>query len=104
MTFGSAQSPIKVGVLCDFVLPAPGTWDVRSDFLDALRLPLEQAVAAKQLDRPVELIVRDVEGLPRGDVKSVVDAYAAPHPITARSATSRSPSVTSSSPIDPSQS
>lgn len=75
MGIATQVAPIKIGVLIDFVLPEPNHWDVRSDFLDAARITFDDATATGRLDRPVELVIREVEGLPRGTVKAVIDAY-----------------------------
>lgn len=76
MTVGSATESIKIGVLLDTVFPEPPPpWNVREDLLDAYRLTFDEALKSRLIDRPVELIVRDVEGLPRGSVKVVIDAY-----------------------------
>ena len=75
MGIADQVAPIKIGVLIDFVLPAPSAWNIRDDFLEATRLTLDDAVAAGRLDRPVELVIRECEGLPRGTVKAVIDAY-----------------------------
>lgn len=75
MSIARQVAPIRIGVLIDFVLPEPSHWDIREDFLAATRLTFDDATAAGTLDRPVELVIREVEGLPRGTVKAVVDAY-----------------------------
>ena len=75
MGIATQVAPIRIGVLIDFVLPEPSHWDVRSDFLDAARITFDDATASGRLDRPVELVIREVEGLPRGTVKAVIDAY-----------------------------
>ncbi len=75
MGIADQVAPIKIGVLIDFVLPPPSAWNIRDDFLEATRLTLDDAVAAGRLDRPVELVIRECEGLPRGTVKAVIDAY-----------------------------
>jgi branched-chain amino acid transport system substrate-binding protein len=75
MSIASQVEPIRIGVLIDFVLPPPSHWDIREDFLAATRLTFDDAAAAGTLDRPVELVIREVEGLPRGTVKAVVDAF-----------------------------
>jgi hypothetical protein len=72
---GGAHTGIKVGVLFDFVFPPPSSWDVHSDFTDALHLTFDEAMEHGQLDRPVTVIERAVEGLPRGAVQAVIDAY-----------------------------
>src|SRR5689334_10556769 len=67
----SAQKkPIKVGVCLDFPIE-----DIRQVFLDAVRLAFDEATEAEILDRDVELIVRETEGLPRGDAHDVVLAW-----------------------------
>jgi branched-chain amino acid transport system substrate-binding protein len=75
MGIATQVAPIKLGVLIDFVLPPPSGWNVRDDFLEATRLTLDDAVASGRLDRPVELVIRECEGLPRGTLKAVIDAY-----------------------------
>jgi branched-chain amino acid transport system substrate-binding protein len=75
MSIATQVAPIRIGVLIDFVLPEPSHWDIRGDFLDATRLTFDDATRAGRLDRPVELVIREVEGLPRGTVKAVIDAY-----------------------------
>src|SRR6185295_2710571 len=66
MAIATQVAPIKIGVLIDFVLPPPSAWNIRDDFLEATRLTFDDAVAAGRLDRPVELVVRECEGVPRG--------------------------------------
>jgi branched-chain amino acid transport system substrate-binding protein len=71
----AARQPIKVGVLFDFVFPpAPDEWDFERDFFDAIQLVFDDAHANGTLDRPVEIVFRAGEGLPRGSVKSAIDA------------------------------
>jgi ABC-type branched-subunit amino acid transport system substrate-binding protein len=76
MSIARQVTPIRIGVLMDFRMPPPDHWDAMRDILDALRLTFAEALASGQLDRPVELVVREVDGLPRGTVKDVIDAYA----------------------------
>ena len=64
MGIADQVAPIKIGVLIDFVLPPPSAWNIRDDFLEATRLTFDDAVAAGRLDRPVELVIRECEGLP----------------------------------------
>ena len=63
--------PIKVGILVDY----PTRPNAPSDMLDAVRLVLEEAVASKLIDRPVQLIERSVMGLPNGEYRVVRQAY-----------------------------
>lgn len=71
----AAQQGIKIGLLFDFVFPPPSSWDVKADFIGGLTLTFDEATEDGLLDRPVELVERWVEGLPRGAVKPVVDAW-----------------------------
>lgn len=75
MATASAQEPIKVGVLYDIVLPPPDAWDSVGDFIGSMTMAFDEAVDSGLLDRPVELVRRTVEGLPRGNVKVVIDAW-----------------------------
>lgn len=74
---GTATCPIKIGILLDTVFPSPPPppWNCRQDFLDAVHVTFEDAQCSGKIDRPVELILEEVEGLPRGSVKAVADAY-----------------------------
>ena len=75
MSIAAARQPIRVGVLFDFVFPpAPDEWDFERDCMDALRLVFDDAHESGMLDRPVEIVFRVAEGLPRGSVKAVIDA------------------------------
>lgn len=66
-----AGSPsVKVGICLDFPIE-----DVKQSFLDACRLAFDEALEHGTLDRPARLIIRDVEGLPRGDADDVVRAW-----------------------------
>jgi ABC-type branched-subunit amino acid transport system substrate-binding protein len=64
-------APLKVGILVDY----PTRPNAPSDMLDAIRLVLEEAVASRLIDRPVELIERSVLGLPNGEYRVVRRAY-----------------------------
>ncbi len=73
MSFAAAKAPIKIGVLTDIIYPTGQTWDMRTDTFDAIRLTFDEAIQSRMIDRPVELVTREVEGLPRGAAKAVVD-------------------------------
>ncbi|MBL7500234.1 ABC transporter substrate-binding protein [Frankia sp. CNm7] len=75
MAVGHQAKPIKLGVLQDFTIPPGRAYDTRQDFLDALALVFREAQESGLLDRPVELVERDADGLPTGSVKSVIDSY-----------------------------
>jgi Periplasmic binding protein len=68
-------TPVRVGMLIDYIFPPPSRYDTRRDFEDGLRLALDELIEAGQIDRPVEILSRDVQGLPNGDFRSVVRAF-----------------------------
>jgi ABC-type branched-subunit amino acid transport system substrate-binding protein len=67
-------SEIKLGFLMDFEVERTSRYSVVDDYLDALTLTFEEAVESGLLDRPVNVIRRIVEGLPKGDVHTVIEA------------------------------
>lgn len=68
--FGSV-APLRVGLLNDY----PTRSHVDNDTVDALQLVFDEAVAAGMLDRPIELVQRNVIGLPNGTYHAVERAY-----------------------------
>lgn len=68
--YGSV-APLKVGLLNDY--PTSGATD--NNTVAALQLVLEEAFAAKLIDRPAELIQRNVVGLPNGTYHAVERAF-----------------------------
>ena len=75
MSYETSAQPIRVGYLFDFVLPETFPATMRDDLTRPFHLVFEDAVKQGVLDRPVEIHYREVEGLPKGTVKSVIDAY-----------------------------
>jgi len=75
MSYESTAEPIKVGYLFDFRLPDGFPPAMRDDLTRPFELVFGEAVRQKLLDRPVEILIREVEGLPKGSVKAVIDAY-----------------------------
>ncbi|MGH3582232.1 MAG: ABC transporter substrate-binding protein, partial [Mycobacterium sp.] len=75
MSYESTAEPIKVGYLMDFRLPDAYPQEMKDDFFQPFHLVFEEALAAGQIDRPIEMVYREVEGLPKGSVKKVIDAY-----------------------------
>lgn len=73
MSFERSVHPIKLGYLSDMTF-APG-YD-REALFQAMRLVFEDGLAKGEIDRPVEIVYREVEGLPKGSVKAVIDAFA----------------------------
>jgi ABC-type branched-subunit amino acid transport system substrate-binding protein len=70
-----AQQPLKVGVMFDFIPPKPGAFDLRQDLFDGLALAFDENRAKGVINRPVKLVYREVEGLPRGSHQAVVNAF-----------------------------
>lgn len=75
MSYESTAEPIKVGYLMDFTLPPGFPEDLFASFTRCFDLTFEQAVEQGLMDRSVQMIYREVEGLPKGSVKAVIDAY-----------------------------
>ncbi len=75
MAYESNAEPIKLGYLFDFVLPDGFPKEMRDDLTQSFELVFEEGLKQGVIDRPVEIIFREVEGLPKGTVKAVIDAY-----------------------------
>src|SRR6201997_4676436 len=75
MSYESTAEPIKVGYLMDFKLPPGFPEELFASFTQTFDLIFEEAVQQGLMDRPVQMIYREVEGLPKGSVKAVIDAY-----------------------------
>jgi ABC-type branched-subunit amino acid transport system substrate-binding protein len=75
-SYVSAAEPIKIGYLVDFKLP-PGYPDAqRDDFTRPFQLVFDEGLEQKIIDRPLQIVTREVEGLPKGTVKAVIDGFA----------------------------
>lgn len=75
MSYESTAEPIKLGYLFDFKLPPGYPDEMRKDLIQPFELVFKEGLDRKIIDRPVEIIFREVEGLPKGSVKAVIDAY-----------------------------
>jgi ABC-type branched-subunit amino acid transport system substrate-binding protein len=75
MSYESTAEPIKIGYLMDFRLPEGFPKEFFEDLTQPFDLVFKQALEWGLLDRPIEIIYREVEGLPKGSVKAVIDAY-----------------------------
>jgi ABC-type branched-subunit amino acid transport system substrate-binding protein len=75
MAYESTAEPIKLGYLFDFKLPPYYPHEMRADLTRPFELVFEEGLKQKVIDRPVEIVFREVEGLPKGSVKAVIDAY-----------------------------
>ena len=68
--FGSV-APLKVGLLNDY----PTRSSTEDDTMDTLRLVFDEAVATGLVDRPIDVVRRDVIGLPNGTYQAVERGY-----------------------------
>ncbi|MCB2073761.1 MAG: ABC transporter substrate-binding protein [Novosphingobium sp.] len=75
MSYESSAEPIKLGYLFDFKLPPGFPEENRQDLTGTFELVFAQALESGLIDRPVEIVFKEVEGLPKGTVKAVIDAY-----------------------------
>jgi ABC-type branched-subunit amino acid transport system substrate-binding protein len=75
VAYESDVQPIKLGYLFDFVLPDAYPEAQRLDLVRPFELVFRRGLEDGLIDRPVEIVFREVEGLPKGSVKAVIDAY-----------------------------
>ncbi|MDQ2648450.1 MAG: ABC transporter substrate-binding protein [Actinomycetota bacterium] len=75
MAYESDAEPIKMGYLMDFRLPEGFPELFRKDLTDPFEHVFQEGFEQGVIDRPVEIVYREVEGLPKGSVKAVIDAY-----------------------------
>ena len=59
----------------DFLLSDDFPQDYRDDLTIPFDIVFGKGLEQGLIDRPVEVIYREVEGLPKGSVKAVIDAY-----------------------------
>ena len=77
VSYESSVEPIKLGYLFDFKLPDGFPQEQRDDLSVAVPNSCSPTGSSRAcIDRPVEIVFREVEGLPKGSVKAVIDAYA----------------------------
>src|SRR6187402_3988138 len=75
MSCESTAEPVKIGYLMDFLLSEDFPQHYRDDLTIPFDMVFEDAMSRGIIDRPVEIVYREVEGLPKGSVKAVIDAY-----------------------------
>jgi len=75
MSYESTAEPIKIGYLMDFRLPEGYPPTMREDLTNPFELVFGDALERKLIDRPIEMVYREVEGLPKGSVKAVIDGF-----------------------------
>lgn len=76
MSYESHAEPIKLGYLFDFLLPDGFPKEMRDNLIQPFELVFKEGLEGGVIDRAVEIVFREVEGLPKGSAKAVVDAYA----------------------------
>src|SRR5262245_46772690 len=75
MSYESKAEPIKVGYLMDFRLPGNYPQEMRDDLTQPFDLVFDEGLKQRTIDRRVQMVYREVEGLPKGTVKAVIDGY-----------------------------
>jgi len=75
VSYESMAEPIKLGYLFDFKLPDGYPEEARSDLVLPFELVFKRGLEQGIIDRPVEILFREVEGLPKGTIKAVIDGY-----------------------------
>lgn len=75
MAYESDAQPIRLGYLFDFKLPESFPAEMRDDLTRPFEMVFRSGLADGLIDRPVEIVFREVEGLPKGSAKAVIDAY-----------------------------
>jgi branched-chain amino acid transport system substrate-binding protein len=75
MAYESSAEPIKLGYLLDFKMPEGSRPEQRDDLVRPFELVFGEGLERGMIDRPVEILYREVEGLPKGSAKAVIDAF-----------------------------
>src|SRR5262245_8728904 len=60
----------------DFKLPPYYPQEMRDDLTRPFDLVFGEGLKQRVIDRPVQIVYREVEGLPKGSVKAVIDGFA----------------------------
>jgi branched-chain amino acid transport system substrate-binding protein len=72
----SSVEPARIGLLFDYIGgPEEGTAGIIQDAVDTLNLAVEEFRERGLIDRPIEIVMRNVEGLPRGSFRAARDAF-----------------------------
>jgi branched-chain amino acid transport system substrate-binding protein len=74
-SYYEAKAPIKVGYLMDIVIPENWSEGLKLDGRAPMDLVFKRGYEQGVVDRPIEVVYREVEGMPKGTVKNVIDAY-----------------------------
>ncbi len=68
----SEVAPVKVGLLADYV---EGADKIDPVAMRALQLTFDECYESGVLERPIEMVLRAVQGLPNGSFRAVRDAF-----------------------------
>lgn len=74
MSSATGPEPIKVGFLTDYIAGSAAI-DDKTIYTNPMELVFRQGYESGVIHRPVELVNRTVQGLPRGNVREVIDAF-----------------------------
>jgi branched-chain amino acid transport system substrate-binding protein len=66
MSYESTAEPIKIGYLMDFLLPEGYPQESRDDLTNPFDMVFGEALDQGLIDRPIEVVYREVEGCRRG--------------------------------------
>src|SRR5690349_8914486 len=72
MSEASEAEPIRVGFLMDYLSGGADDWRNCSE---PMELVFSDGHASKMIDRPVEILYRGAQGLPKGSVKAAIEAF-----------------------------
>jgi ABC-type branched-subunit amino acid transport system substrate-binding protein len=75
VSYERTAEPIKMGYIMDFLLPDSYPAELRQDLTNPFDMIFEEGLEQGVIDRPVQIIYKEIEGLPKGSVKAVIDAY-----------------------------
>jgi branched-chain amino acid transport system substrate-binding protein len=72
----SGVKPARIGLLWDYITEGqPVGAESHPDVMQSLQLVVDEYLEKGILDRPVEFVLRHVQGLPKGSFKAVRDAF-----------------------------
>jgi ABC-type branched-subunit amino acid transport system substrate-binding protein len=76
MAIAKDVEPVKIGVLMDIIMGEPnGPRRSKGDLFDTVEFMFKDALETGRIDRPIQIVYREAQGLPRGSVKAVIDAF-----------------------------
>jgi ABC-type branched-subunit amino acid transport system substrate-binding protein len=75
VTYASEVEPIRIGHIMDFKMPPDYPQVLRDDLQFPFDLVFGDALSSGRITRPIEIVYKEVEGLPKGSTRAVVRAY-----------------------------